>query len=288
MNISQIKEKYTILDYLKDDQIVRKTSYGYLCRAPWRKDAHPSLSVTSNGKGWQDHTTGEHGNLIDLVAKDLGTTDLSRVCAVFDDLEPKASSSSFDSAEDLDGSKEKDGFAQFSIHPLQSRGLYAYIRERGIAPSIAQELCSEAHYSFKPNSDGYLYAIAFKNDKGGYELRSSRYKGSTSPKGITVHLKEENASYVVLEGFFDMLSFATLDGGVKRNYIVLNSVIFADDAIRILQGKERVFLALDNDPAGTDTTEKMLAALPNAIDIRGRFAPHKDVNDYLLSCAKKA
>ena len=50
-----------------------------------------------------------------------------------------------------------------------------------------------------------------------------------------------------------------------------------------------VYLCLDNDSAGNDTTAKMLEHLPNAIDIRQRFAPLKDVNDYLLArCAKDA
>lgn len=287
MNIKQIKEQYTCLDYLGADRVVRQGSYGYLCRCPWREDAHPSLSISPNGKGWIDQSTGEHGNLIDLVAKCIGSTDFARICAEFDDAQPGPSS--FPKVNSLEGGKEEgSAFARFSVHPLQSRGLYAYIRKRDIAPSIAQELCSEAHYSFKADSDGYLYAIAFKNDKGGYELRSSRFKGSKAPKAITVHLKEENAPYVVFEGFMDCLSFATLCGGIKHNYVVLNSVVNVDAAIRILQDKERVFLALDNDPAGTDTTAKMLAALPNAIDIRERFAPHKDVNAYLQSRAKKA
>ena len=60
--IGQIKEKYTCLDYLGEP--VKKVSYGYLYRTPWREDKHPSLSVTPNGKGWKDYATGEHGNLI--------------------------------------------------------------------------------------------------------------------------------------------------------------------------------------------------------------------------------
>lgn len=281
MNIAQIKEKYTILDYLKDDQIIRKTPAGYLCKAPWREDTHPSLTVTSNGKGWKDHATGEHGNLIDLVCKDLGTTDLSRVCAAFEDLQP--SSSSFDTPKDLDKAKEKESsFASFSTHPLQSRGLFAYLHERGINIEIAKQLLSEAHYSFTNQSDSYLYALAYPNDKGGYELRSSRFKGSASPKGITTHLIDENAPYVVFEGFMDMLSFATLDGGVKRNYLTLNSVIFADQAIEVLKGvSSKIFLCLDNDPAGEETTNKILTAIPGSSDIRSRIRPYKDVNDYL-------
>lgn len=52
MTIKDIKDKYTCLDYL--GKPVKKTKNGFLYRAPWREDTHPSLSVTANGKGWHD------------------------------------------------------------------------------------------------------------------------------------------------------------------------------------------------------------------------------------------
>lgn len=275
MNINQIKEKYTCLDYL-GERVVRKTSYGYITKCPWREDRHPSLTITLNGKGWQDHATGEHGNLIDLVMKCLGTRDLSRVCAEFNDILPK--SFSFDLSKE-----EESGFRSFSLVPLQSRGLYAYLHERGVNIDIARIFLQEAHYSFK-DSDGYLYALAYLNDKGGCELRSSRFKGGKSPKGVTTHLKQENAPVVVFEGFFDMLSFATLCGGVKHNYVVLNSIVNAPEGIEALRNYEgSIYLCLDNDDAGRTTVQKILDMLPSAIDISSRFSPYKDVNDYLVN-----
>ena len=91
MNIAQIIDKYTCLDYL-DKRVVRKTKDGFLCRAPWREDKHPSLTITLNGKGWKDHVTGEHGNIIDMVAKDKGFSK-SQVCEWFDRYTPSPSSS---------------------------------------------------------------------------------------------------------------------------------------------------------------------------------------------------
>lgn len=285
MNIAQIKEKYTIIDYLGTP--VKVVANGYLYRAPWREDKHPSLSVTLNGKGWHDLTTDEHGNLIDLVMKVLGTSDLAQVCAAFNGLNP---SSSFPQPKSSDEGKEKRAaFTKFEVHPLQSRGLYAYLAQRGISGSIAKQLCTEAHYSFTDQSDKYLYALAFPNNKGGYELRSAFYKGGKAPKGISFSCDLDSAPFVVFEGFMDALAFFTLCGGIRHNWCVLNSVVNVDAAIRQLKmwPGYSVYLCLDNDSAGNDTTAKMLEHLPNAIDIRQRFAPHKDVNDYLLArCAK--
>lgn len=288
MNLAQIKEKYTILDYLGEP--LKKVVNGYLYRAPWREDTHPSLSVTLNGKGWHDLSTDEHGNLIDLVMKVLGTSDLAQVCAAFSDIVP---SSSFPQSKDFGERKEKESaFARFEVLPLQSRGLFVYLTQRGISGTIAKQLCSEAHYSFSDQNDNrYLYALAFPNELGGYELRSAYYKGGTSPKGISFSYTIQNAPIVVFEGFFDCLAFFTLCGGIRHNWCVLNSVVNVDSAIERLAAfpSDKLFLCLDNDSAGNDTTAKLLEHLPNAIDIRLRFAPHKDVNDYLLArCAKDA
>ena len=82
-----------------------------------------------------------------------------------------------------------------------------------------------------------------------------------------------------------MLSFATLCGEVRHSYIVLNSIVNDDAAIEAIRSSRtqygHILLALDNDAPGTETTMKLLAAFPDAKDIRGRFAPFKDVNEYL-------
>ena len=279
MNIQEIKEKYTCLDYL--GQPAKKTRNGYLYRAPWREDTHPSLSVTANGRGWHDLATGEHGSVIDLVMRCLNTNDVRLACQEIERQAP--SSFSFSQPVKSDGEKEKEsGFTKFEIEKLQSKGLFAYLHSRKVNTDIAKQFLQEAHYSFR-DGDSYLYALAYANDKGGYELRSSFYKGSTSPKGITTHWLNDGAPVVVFEGFFDMLSFATLCGGVKHNYIVLNSIVNKEAAMEVLKPfQNQVYLCLDNDRGGNDTTSWLLQELPLAIDIRQRFAPAKDVNDYLM------
>lgn len=279
MNISQIIDKYTCIDIL-GNRVVKKVANGYLARAPWREDNHPSLTVTLNGRGWHDLTTGEHGNVINLVAQWKGLTK-SEVCSWFDTFMP--GSSSFHPHYKCEG-KEKDAFTRFEVTPLRSRGLFAYLHQRKVNIEIAKQYLQEAHYSFEQRTDGsYLYALAYANNKGGYELRSRSYKGCTSPKGITTHFSIENAPVVVFEGFMDMLSFATLCGGVRHNYVVLNSCSMKESALEVLKGvNSQIYLCLDNDQRGEDATAWLLQYLHKAKDIRYKFAQYKDLNEYLM------
>ncbi|MBP3776784.1 MAG: toprim domain-containing protein [Prevotella sp.] len=280
MNIQQIKEKYTCLDYL--GKPAKKVAHGYLYHAPWREDTHPSLSVTDNGRGWHDLATGEHGSVIDLVMRCLNTNDVRLACEEIERQDPASFSFSQSVFEESEEKKKESGFTKFEVEKLQSKGLFAYLYHRKVNIEIAKQFLQEAHYSFR-NGDSYLYALAYANDKGGYELRSSFYKGSTSPKGITTHWLIDGAPVVVFEGFFDMLSFATLCGGVKHNYIVLNSIVNKEAALKALEtSQNHVYLCLDNDRGGNDTTSWFQHQLPLAKDIRQRFAPSKDVNDYLM------
>lgn len=280
MTIAEIKQQYTCLNYL--GQPLKKTANGFLYRAPWRTDNHPSLSVTENGRGWHDMATGEHGSIIDLVMRCLNTNDVRRACKEIERLDP--SSFSFSQPITSDGEKKKESvFTKFEVVKLQSKGLFAYLYSRKVNIDIAKQFLQEAHYSFR-DGDSYLYALAYGNDKGGYELRSSFYKGGTRPKGITTHLCRGNTPTVVFEGFMDMLSFATLCGGVKHNYVVLNSIVNAPEGIEALRNYEgSIYLCLDNDNPGRETTMLMKKHLPSAQDVSCRFAPYKDVNDYLMN-----
>ena len=157
MTIQAIKEKYSCLNYL--GQPLKKTAHGYLYRAPWRTDAHPSLSVTENGRGWHDMATGEHGSIIDLVMRCLNTNDVRRACEEIESKDP----SSFSFSQPISSGEEKkkgSAFTKFDLMKLQSKGLFAYLYSRKVNIDIAKQFLMEAHYSFN-DDPGYLYALNF-------------------------------------------------------------------------------------------------------------------------------
>ena len=252
MNIQQIKEKYTCLDYL-GDRVVKKVANGYLAHAPWREDNNPSLTVSLNGRGWKDQATGAHGSVIDLVMLHHGC-DVKEACEI---LLRDTPSFSFPQPIQSDcGGREKVAFTRFDVVPITSRGLYAYLHQRCVNTDIAKHFLVEVRYSTK--------------------------------EPVTTHFTIENAPVVVFEGFFDMLSFATLCGGVRHNYVVLNSCSMKESALEVLKGvNSQIYLCLDNDKGGEDATAWLLQHLPSAKDIRSRFAPYKDVNEYLINLKHK-
>lgn len=281
MNINQIKERYTCLDYLGEP--VKRTRNAYIYRVPWREDKHPSLNVTPNGRGWHDWVTGDSGSVIDLVMNDRQLSFENACDWIIEHISVPFSFYPRIYLEKKEKNDNEPSFAFFEVVPLTNRALFAYLHQRGVNIDIAKKFLKEAHYSFRQrDDDSYLYALAYPNDKGGYELRSSQYKGCNYPKDITTHWLIDGAPIVVFEGFMDMLSFATLSGGIKHNFLVLNSTVNVAAALEKLKNfRGKIYLSLDNDPGGRTATKKLLDALPTAVDISSRFAPFKDVNEYL-------
>ena len=73
--------------------------------------------------------------------------------------------------------------------PLRHPALVGYLASRGIAQRIAAGYCREVRYEVNGRA---FFAVGFRNDAGGWELRSERFKGGSSPKYITT-LKGCNA-----------------------------------------------------------------------------------------------
>lgn len=217
INIKKIKimtykeaNNISIKDYLNSLEIqpvTEKGSYG-MYRSPLREDNTPSFKVDYNANLWCDYGTGEGGTLIDLVMKQNGCNAYGAICR----LEQGDITSFSFHGKDL---PERDTKRQAAspieirrIQPLQNPALMRYLQERGISPGTAAPYVQEMYYRIggKP-----YFALAFRNDSGGYELRNPRFKGSTS-KDIT-HIRqkgEQRDTCFVFEGFMDYLSFLTI------------------------------------------------------------------------------
>ena len=178
----------SIKDYLNSfgiQPVTEKGSYG-MYRSPLREDNTPSFKVDYNVNLWCDYGTGEGGTLIDFVMKQNGCNAYGAICRLEQD---DTTSFSFHGKDLPERDTKRQAASPIEIRriqPLQNPALMRYLQERGISPGTAAPYVQEMYYRVggKP-----YFALAFRNDSGGYELRNPRFKGSTS-KDIT-HIRQQ-------------------------------------------------------------------------------------------------
>ena len=170
--------------------------------------------------------------------------------------------------------------------PRRHPALVGYLSSRGIVPSVAAAFCREVRYEVNGRA---FFAVGFRNDAGGWELRSARFKGSSSPKHITT-FDNRSDTVIAFEGFMDFLAYLSLKHPerLRIDAAVLNSVVNLPKAIPFLSRHPVIHAFFDNDEAGRKTTSDLIRLCPRSevIDQSSFYSGHKDVNDYLIARIK--
>lgn len=238
--------------------------YGKTYRRKAARRPVPSLRI---GKG---------GDIFDLAGEFIGSKDFLLRAAFI----AKSGTSPLPVMEHPQIRAEKEPvFEDIWVRPLQDAKLLGYLKERGINAHVAKPNCEEVRY--RVHGKRY-YAIGFRNEAGGLELRNRFFKGCIPPKDISL---KRNGSDVcaVFEGFMDYLSAMQL-GIIASDWLVLNSVSNVEKAVRALHGYERIDCFLDNDEAGRRTFQRLHDCFgERVIDRSSLYADHKDLNEFLLS-----
>ena len=280
MNYEEIKRRISIRAYLAARGITPRWERGnrgmYL--SPLRKERTASFSVSYDKNLWHDFGTGEGGSIIDLVARMEGCSEVEaarrlneRNTGTFVPL----------SVEPLRANEPiPSRLAILSDRELTHPALLGYLTGRGIDPAIARTYCREVRYTIGGKE---YFAIGFRNDAGGWELRNPRFKGSSTPKNITT-LDNGSDTAMVFEGFIDFLSYLSLKANPTPaiDATVLNSVTNLQKAVPFLSHHRVVHAFLDNDDAGRKALARLEESLPSTevIDQSVFYRNHKDLNDY--------
>ena len=248
--------------------------------SPFRSETQASFKVSKTLNRWYDHGEGTGGNVIDLVCK-------MRQCTVkeaLEFLEQDRDSFFFQQRPSFKVPME-DKILINEVKELTHHALRGYLKSRYILIRTGMKYVKEVHYSFK-NED--YYAIGFKNDSGGWELRNKYYKNCSSPKDIT-HIKNGNGKLIVTEGVFDLLSLLSCNEILEadHDFLVLNSTAFVSKAMEIMKGYLQIDLYLDNDQNGKRTTRKLMAPSRNFQDRSMLYEGFKDLNEWFINSAKK-
>lgn len=248
--------------------------YG-LYLSPLRKEHTPSFKVDYVQNLWYDFGLGAGGSIIDLVMR-LERCDFAQALRLLGNGERTPMAVPVPSS-DL---PTDPALRLLSDIPLRHPALVGYLSSRGIDPIIASACCREVHYAVGGRN---YFAVGFRNDAGGWELRSERFKGSVSPKHITT-IDNRSDTVVAFEGFMDFLSFLSMkpDEWPHINIAVLNSVVNLPKAIPFLSRHATIYAFFDNDNAGRKTTADLKRLCPNStvIDRSHLYREHKDLNEF--------
>ena len=244
--------------------------------APYRMERRPSFKVDINRNVWFDFGIGKGGDIFDLAGEFIGSKDFLLRAAFI----ARNGAYPLPIIEHPQRNEEKEPvFNDIWVRPLQDTRLLGYLEERGINAHVAIPNCEEVRYRIRGKR---YYAIGFRNDAGGLELRNRFFKGCIPPKDISL---KRNGSEVcsVFEGFMDYLSAMQM-GIIASDWLVLNSVSNVEKALKVLGVYRRIECYLDNDDAGRRTLEKLRANFgEKVIDRSSLYADHKDLNEFLLS-----
>lgn len=175
-----------------------------------------------------------------------------------------------------------NGIEIYSVSRLNHPALITYVESRGISSKLAKAYLNEVVYHVKGKR---FFAVGFKNDNGGYELRNGLgFKGGKTINGIST-FERNTQSVAIFEGFFDFLSAMEHYKREQPLYttIVLNTCNNIRLALPLLTNRYEINCFLDNDETGRKTLERLKNEGFRVKDWSGLLYPNcNDFNDYLL------
>lgn len=266
--------------------------------SPFREESNPSFHVDEKKNTWYDYGTGEGGSLFDFVCK-LANCSKGEVydwLASFRNMVPE--------------SEYKDILAPIlhrehhsskividsASHKFTRYKLIEYAKSRAVSKEVLEKYCEEILYHVDSAPQRRFYAIGFKNNSGGYVLRSSVSKRCSSsdittlaPDGQMTD-KINGDKVLVFEGFMDFLSWITDVKQETPQYdcCILNSVTNLSRALPWIISHKNIAAFMDNDQAGKDTLQKIIDGVQDAVnqdisvyDMSKLYEGYNDLNEML-------
>ena len=282
MNIEQAKQiPIEIILKSLGLEIERESGNDIWIKSPFSPtEKNASFHINRKNSYWYCFSNAIGGcNGIDLVVK-------VKSCTVSEALQYLSTLDSFSFQKQIIGAyetkKNSKGNEVVKIDFVQHIALKQYLSSRGITKVHAIGSVKELHY--KINEKKY-FAIGFRNNSDGWELRSKYAKICIGKKDITL-VENHSSSLKVFEGFFDYLSFLQISDDESQNisdYLILNSAVLIVKNVNILNQYEKIELYLDHDITGDKYTNFIRERFPDAIDCRAIFKDYKDINEWILS-----
>ena len=244
--------------------------------SPFRKETQASFKVLKQLNRWYDHGEGFGGNVIDLIIR-------LKECTAKEALGILNQNSFFFFQKQPEIQRSKTTTIEYEIlkiKKLENQALLDYLIFRCIDLEVAQKYCQEIYYR---NNNKNYFAILFKNDQDGYELRNKYFKGCLGKKAITTFGNNSDC-VCIFEGFMDFLSYKTLYKSIEldEDYIICNSTALVKSVTTKLKSYHTVYACLDNDNTGIKATSFIKENHSGVFDCSLLYQSHNDINDYLM------
>lgn len=301
---------------------LRTDKVGKMYFSPWNQnESTPSLhlSATSSGRqvwscfgpvpdsvtailsrlaGKEKRVTG--GGVLDLICAIHGLDSYGKAIKWLEGMNPSAAVA----AAERPRLEKTDGESAFIIDRTQAginaRYLVSYLAERAIDQAAADAFCEQLSYRLRKSPKVSYIGIGFRNNGGGYAIRSKLKKWSTGADVTTINAEGTRTvmpstdGVLVFEGFINFLSWLTIEKKTVPgvDVCVLNSVNNIDRAVPYLLGHTLVRCMLDNDDAGRNCLAviRQRTSIKPEIDITDEASLYEgfdDINDWLMAQDKK-
>ncbi|KUJ51837.1 toprim domain-containing protein [Chryseobacterium sp. JAH] len=244
---------------------------------PFAIESQPSFKINKSLNCWYLFSEGIGGNNVSLLKKYLNKST-SEILAWAED--QNFSSFQKQNISNQNFENKTKNYKILDEKEIVHSALLEYLKSRKVENQ--NELLKEIHY--KMNDKNY-FGIGFKNDSGGYEIRSKYSKICLGKKDIST-IKNDSKSLRIFEGFFDFLSFKNVEKSLEKkpsDYIILNSVSMISNIKKSLDHYENIELYFDNDVSGNRAVEMIKNESKNAEDCRVLYSDFKDLNEWLIN-----
>lgn len=262
--------------------------YWYL--SPLRDENEPSFKVNLKQNVWYDHGLGQGGRIIDFGIL-YHNCSVKEFLIKIGDLFPfhqqilSVQQPLIHIEKNLKEALEPK-IKVIAAKPLANQILCRYLDIRKIPIEIAKKYCKEVDFELYHKK---YFAIGFENKSGGFELRNQYFKGSSSPKDVTLIDHPDSKKIAVFEGFFSFLSYQTLHQNNalilpdrQTDFLILNSLSFIEKSLNLMERNQKIYLYLDRDEAGIKHTTEAMKRNIKYVDRSHLYKNDKDLNDYLV------
>jgi len=260
--------------------------------SPFRLEKTASFHVELQKNVWYDFGEAEGGDVLNLVClhlkkskEDHTVVDALRWLANMTQHQPFK-------VPELSRNKIKPHSKLELKHStkLGNVSLIKYLQSRGVNVKTASTFVKEV-LIYNSATNTRFFAIGFRNEDRGWELRNPFFKGCIAPKTISFIRAEKPKpdSIHLFEGFMDFLTIASQDENLckESDTIVLNSINCLSQALPYIKdyGYRTLYSWMDNDSAGTKATHtlrefvKTQEALTH-IPMNHHYFGFKDVNEW--------